>query len=331
VSDPSPIALRRAERLLRWYPREWRARYGDEFVELLAADIAERPERWSRTVDVAGGSVMAHLAGIGLSGGTVDGSDRSRRSLATFECAVVVFMAFALSMWSQLDIARRSSDPTTSDTRRAIIVMTLALAVCVAATVIATVPVAWTAALKSVRRPELGLRRPVGLFLFATTVLLAGAVMFRHGWAGGAHPWSHASTGPGGAAGVLWASTVAVSAYWVHPSMLFKFPISEIAWMIVSPLAVVAATSGAARTLRRVDLPTELVPFVSVASRTAVAGFGLFVVGTLMWLVDGSPGPGETFQAGTVDVIGLAVMCVTLAVAAQAVSRTSLHRSLTAP
>src|ERR1700689_3190874 len=32
---------RRAARLLRWYPPTWRARYGDEFAELLLAEVAE--------------------------------------------------------------------------------------------------------------------------------------------------------------------------------------------------------------------------------------------------------------------------------------------------
>jgi hypothetical protein len=33
----------RAGRLLRWYPRAWRDRYGEEFTELLISDIEERP------------------------------------------------------------------------------------------------------------------------------------------------------------------------------------------------------------------------------------------------------------------------------------------------
>lgn len=45
-------AAERAERLLRWYPRAWRERYGDEFAELLIADIEERPHSPVRTRDV---------------------------------------------------------------------------------------------------------------------------------------------------------------------------------------------------------------------------------------------------------------------------------------
>ena len=44
-TDPAsdPRAARRAALLLRCYPRAWRDRYGDEFTELLIADIEERP------------------------------------------------------------------------------------------------------------------------------------------------------------------------------------------------------------------------------------------------------------------------------------------------
>ena len=34
---------RRVRRLLRWYPSPWRARYGEEFAELLTAHIADEP------------------------------------------------------------------------------------------------------------------------------------------------------------------------------------------------------------------------------------------------------------------------------------------------
>jgi hypothetical protein len=46
-------ADRRARRLLRWYPKAWRLRYGEEFTQLLIDDISERPRSWHRTLDVA--------------------------------------------------------------------------------------------------------------------------------------------------------------------------------------------------------------------------------------------------------------------------------------
>jgi hypothetical protein len=43
VAEVADGAARKAERLLRWYPRPWRDRYEAEFTELLMADISERP------------------------------------------------------------------------------------------------------------------------------------------------------------------------------------------------------------------------------------------------------------------------------------------------
>lgn len=55
----------RATRLLLWYPPAWRVRYGDEFAELLAAEVAERPRDRRRTVNVAFSGVRARLPGTG--------------------------------------------------------------------------------------------------------------------------------------------------------------------------------------------------------------------------------------------------------------------------
>src|SRR6202021_413611 len=61
-------AARRADRLLRWYPRPWRDRYGAEFTELLIADIDERPRSPRRSLDVARGGIRARLAAAGPPG-----------------------------------------------------------------------------------------------------------------------------------------------------------------------------------------------------------------------------------------------------------------------
>jgi hypothetical protein len=52
----------RARRLVRWYPKEWRVRYGEEFTQLLTDDISERPRSWRRTLDVARSGLAAQMA-----------------------------------------------------------------------------------------------------------------------------------------------------------------------------------------------------------------------------------------------------------------------------
>lgn len=65
-------AERRARRLLHWYPKRWRTRYGDEFTQLLIDDIGDRPRSWRRTLDVAHSGLAARLP-----------RELPRRSLAT--------------------------------------------------------------------------------------------------------------------------------------------------------------------------------------------------------------------------------------------------------
>jgi hypothetical protein len=55
-------AERRALRLLRWYPKAWRLRYGGEFTQLLIDHMAERPRSWQRTLDVARCGLAARTA-----------------------------------------------------------------------------------------------------------------------------------------------------------------------------------------------------------------------------------------------------------------------------
>jgi hypothetical protein len=93
----------------------------------LAAEIAEKPRCLHRSVDVAVGGIMARLADAGLAGTTINPSEQPRRSLVTFGCALAVFLAFAASIWSQLNIARRWSEPATPATHTAIVMMTVAL------------------------------------------------------------------------------------------------------------------------------------------------------------------------------------------------------------
>lgn len=61
-------AARRAARLLRWYPRTWRDRYGEEFAELLISDIEERSQAPGRSLDVARGGLVARLSAVGVCG-----------------------------------------------------------------------------------------------------------------------------------------------------------------------------------------------------------------------------------------------------------------------
>jgi hypothetical protein len=48
----------RADRLLHLYPRAWRERYGDEFLEL----VTDRPLNVGQVIDIVSGAIDAHLS-----------------------------------------------------------------------------------------------------------------------------------------------------------------------------------------------------------------------------------------------------------------------------
>jgi len=274
---------------------------------------------------VAFGAIMARVAALGLSGTTVDQSDRSRRSLASFGSAAAIFLTFALSIWTHLTIAQRSAAPATTATHTAIIIMTIAVTICSGAAVVGSIPLAWTAA----RQSDPRVRRGALLFLTGLATLIAGGLAFRGGWSStGTHPWSQQSTGPGGPAAFLWTTTLAVSAYWAHPSIMLSLPASEFAWMVINPLALIMTVVGAAKTVRRLDLSIRLLRFVTRTAQLATAGLGLFLFGTLTWLAFGGPGPARLFQAGTVDQIGLVVMTAALLVAIRTAQRATTRAPL---
>ena len=62
--------------MLRWYPREWRARYGEEFTELLVSDMSERSRSVRTPADVAVNGIVAGLAYAGLGQSTLEDAER---------------------------------------------------------------------------------------------------------------------------------------------------------------------------------------------------------------------------------------------------------------
>ena len=122
-------AERHAERLLRWYPRAWRERYGEEFAALLMEEWSERPRCTRRTANVMASGLVARLSDAGLTGGLLDGPAQARASLAALICSLAAFLALGVSMWAQLTIGWQWSAPDSSGTAIAVVAMTGAVLV----------------------------------------------------------------------------------------------------------------------------------------------------------------------------------------------------------
>lgn len=322
MSETRQDLERRAGRLLRWYPKEWCARYGDEFVELLMAEMADRPRSWRRSADTAWSGLVARLTAAGLTDHALEPGDQVRTSLASLGCALGVFLVFGVAIWSQLTIGWRWSPPDTRSTYAAMLLMSCAMLLFCVLALMAVIPVAACVLARVVRRESPGLLRPLLLLLAATAFLTIGSRHFGNGWPGtGGHPWAQQGLVPGGVAAFMWASTLSVTSYWAHPHALASFPTAELAWMAVSPVAIVCEMVGVAKIVRRVDLSRRVLRYEASLARVAACGMVAFLVGSCSWVIDGHSGPDNLFHTGAIDVAGLVLMSLALAVAERALRR----------
>ena len=312
-------AARRAARLLRWYPKAWRSRYGEEFTELLIADIGERPRSRTRTADVMRAGIVARLAAAGFCGCTLEASAQVRASLTSLGCCAAIFAGFGAAMWSQLTIGWQWSEPDTAATTVAMVMMSAAMVALLGLAVAATVPVLWSAGSRLARGRHPGLLGPAALVVACAVIMFAGGRHFGNGWPGtGGHPWARQGLVPGGMAAFSWASTLSVSSYWAHPSALASFPAAELAWMALSPLAMAGLVVGAAALVRRTELSARVLDYETRLGTAACAAMAVFLGGCCAWIVDGGPGPRNLFHAGAIDAAGTVVMTIAFVAARQA-------------
>ena len=314
---------RRATLLSRWYPREWRRCYGDEFLELLVDDLQERPHSLSRSLDVARNGLLARVAVAGLGGRSLHPDKDGRRSLAAFVCAAALFVTVALAIWAQLTIGWQWSAPDTVATTAAMFIMTVAVAALGAACVACAVPVACLAVRNLAKRRSMETVRPLTLVVIGLTALILGTHHFANGWPGtGGHPWAHQGIVPGGVAAYAWASTLFLSSYWLHPAALTNFPAVEVAWMFACPLALASVIVGVAKLVRRLEFSNRILRFERAMGVIGASAMALFLNGSALWIFDGGPGPRDLFHIGAIDVMELVVLVASLALAGRAVECT---------
>ncbi len=333
MTDTSDAATRRATRLLRFYPRVWRARYGEEFTQLLIDEMSERPRSVARTADVVRAGLLARAASAGLVGGTLEPQQQVRSGVATVSCALIAFLAFGVAIWSQLTIGWQWSAPAAPATKAAMLVMSAVIVVFAVLALLAAIPLVWTLGRSLSRGRASGLVAPVTCVVIGTAVLVAGSVHFGRGWPGtGGHPWVGRDIVPPGVARFCWAATLWITSYWAHPGALASFPPAEIAWMLASPIALLALLIGAAKTLRRLSFSPRVLGYESwlgIAAAVAMAGF---LAGASSWIISGGPEPRGLFRVGAIDSVGVTVMTAALVLAFRAAMRAltaSLIRSST--
>jgi hypothetical protein len=324
-------AERRARLLVRCYPPAWRARYGDEFVQLLVDEMSERPRSPARTADVVRSGLIVRLESAGLTGDALDPQQQARAGLGALGVAASAFLAAGVAIWAQLTIGWQWSAPAAPATRTGMLVMSGAMLGLALLAILGAVPLRWTIC----RELAGGRGRALVLPLLAAglggVTLIAGSIHFGHGWPGtGGHPWAGRDIVPGDVARFCWAATLWITSYWAHPGALASFPASEIGWMVVSPVALGAILIGAAKTLRRLQISARVLRYESWLGLAAGAAMAAFLAGAGSWIVSGSPAPRGLFRVGAIDSVGIVVMAGALIVAFRAAQRTlAAHPSRT--
>ncbi|MGO9297535.1 MAG: hypothetical protein ACLP52_27260 [Streptosporangiaceae bacterium] len=315
-----PGPERAAGWLLRCYPRSWRARYGEEFAALLAAEFAAGRRPYRITADVILAGLLARMRSAGLTSHGLDPAEQIRASLATLGCALAVFLAFGAALWAQLMTSWQWSVPASASARAALAAMSVAAAVLAALALLGVVPLAWTALAALARGRSGKLARPAALLALGAVVLIGGGHHFENAWpgTGGTAAAAHPGLVPGGVAAFSWASTLSVSSYWGHLQALRAFPAAEITWMAVSPLAWFCLAAGGAGLVRRLRPSARLLAFAARVAAAAVTAMMVFAVGAAGWIFGTGSAAGGLFHAGIVDVAGLAVMTLCLLAAGRA-------------
>jgi hypothetical protein len=307
--------------MLRWYPPSWRARYGEEFAELLLADLADRPRNWRRVTDLAATGMRARFAAAGLVAHPTDRAVAARASLATAACSAAVFGVFGGALWAQLAIGVQWDSPPQQGITEALGLMSAALALFALLAVLSAAGVAG-AAIRMCRQSQgRPLARPAAMIAAGALVLILGGRHFANGWPGtGGHLLVHQGLVPGGVAAFGWATTLWVSSYWAHPAALATFGSGQIAWMVVSPAATAVLVTGLARLLRRIELSTAGLRYELWLGRIAALSMLALLAGALRWITLPALGD-QMFHAGLIDVAGLVAVAVAAAAGGQAVRR----------
>ncbi len=323
VTEANARAVRRAERLLRAYPAAWRARYEEEFLELLVADIYERPACWRRTVDLAVNAGLARLRAAGVVGGLPDPIDQVRASLGALWAAAATFFLFGCTMWSQVVIGWRWEPPAGRAVAVAMVLMSVVAVLAAVLAALAAGPLLWALVTDAARRRGRGMLRSSVLAGIGVAVLTAGSLHFENGWPGtGGHAWAYHGLVPAGVSAFVWAATRGVTSYWLHPSALRSFPALEVVWMAVSVLAIACLVVGLTKAVRRLEVSPAVWRYEANLARAAGVVMIGFFTGAASWVLAANrPGPSGIYRVGTIDVIGLVVMAIAWALAHRAAGR----------
>ncbi len=315
------VATSRAKRFLRWYPKAWRERYGEEYVDHLEQELADRPINLGRTINIAYKGLVARVSDIGLSNDEVSSEGLTRAALGTSVALIALMAVIMLDFWSRAMLAwsgrRYHPIPVSATTGILTVAMGLLLAVLVA--IVLTIAVSVARQIMHGRaRPLVG---PSVLAIVSGGVLLYDARFFPRMLAQyihGAHGFqgirlSHPGQFVTALAQITWELTQSWVAAWNQ-----GIPGTSTIQTVVNdsvPIAMFVFGVALALLIRRVELP-RIGARLAFSTLALLGGLvGVFFVAYLTWSAVGGPSNYEYFfpesrWLGVVYLIFLALVPV---------------------
>ena len=318
----SPANARRAKRLLLWYPKTWRERYREEFVDHLEQEFAERSVDFRRTVNIACKGVVARIGDFGFSNATLSAEGQTRAAVGTSFALIALAAVLALNFWSlaMLRWSSRTYHPIPVSATTGILTVVTGLMLLVLVAIVLTVVVAAGHQIRHGRGrpvvvPSILAASSGALLLYAVRWMPIELYRYAHGYHGRQGiGWTH----PGPAIAALAQTTFEMTQNWV--SLWNPVPGDPTSIYVVSdlfPIAVLLFGVSIASLWRRVELPCFVERFSSAI--VTLLGFltGVFLVTYLAWLGFGGPSGLHAFvpegtRAGStyLVVLGLVAMLV---------------------
>lgn len=262
MNDDVEIA-RRAYRLVGWYPRAWRQRYGAEFVDLMEQEFTEIPHSFRRTSNIMYKGIVARLREIGLVASPLNSNDQARPAVATTFVVAAVFLAFASNFWSVAmldwnDDWRNPASTAVTTWTGAVTVLTGIVVAIVFANLLALL---WSAARRVVKGQGAGIRRPLSIAL-AAMIFLGFSLhnIFRFLVSRGAVVWTHPGQAIKLIAGTVQVTASTVLSVWMSPREALTVDINILYGLI--PVALIVLAISVATLVRRIQFSASVTRFV---------------------------------------------------------------------
>ncbi|HLJ81809.1 MAG TPA: hypothetical protein VKT52_10010 [Ktedonobacterales bacterium] len=285
--------------LLRLYPLEWRARYGEEFAALLEDYQVSPLSLW----DVLLGALDARLAPLDTNGRILRMLNQPRRSAITVFCAYIVFVLAGGSFNQMIEDDLKTLNGAHPQLAAAYYVVFYGAIVSLLAVLAGGLPIAY-----AILRRVLAEHRRDILLLFAVPPL-ALAVLLGWTWVG---------------LNVIAPAHLGATAQSTSGHLLF------VLWVALFGLAALASTAAVSIAVARCDVSPRLYRFALAPAVVTTVAMAVVLGGVVAWGLIANAELPEYLNGGTTPfridiglslIVHIAVMALVTFIAALAVIR----------